>query len=118
MPIFFDGVYSLKHRGCNVANWNRLECRREKQVDGTVQINDQYPIVFIHFTKSTITGILTGEDASLMPYFKKFNACVQQHAPDIDMNQWYLTGHFQQTNSLLNPAKRKTKNIFRKIMKI
>jgi hypothetical protein len=33
LPIYFDHVKILKHRGCNVANWKQVECRREKKTD-------------------------------------------------------------------------------------
>lgn len=67
IPVFFDGVEILRHRGCNVANWNQVECKRTL-CNGTVRINHQYPVVFIHFTRSTILGILSGEDALLKPF--------------------------------------------------
>lgn len=68
LPVFFDGVKVLKHRGCNVANWNMVECRRTVEGDGTVRINGVFPVVFIHFTRSMIDGIVSGTDASLMPH--------------------------------------------------
>lgn len=68
LPVYFDGVQVLKHRGCNVANWNMVECAREADVDGTVLINGTYPIVFIHFTRSMIDGIVSGVDGLLMPH--------------------------------------------------
>lgn len=68
LPVFFDGIGILKHRGCNVANWNQLECRRTVDSQGCVLINDRYPIIFIHFTRSTINGILSGEDQLLAPF--------------------------------------------------
>lgn len=68
LPVYFDGVQVLKHRGCNVANWNMVECAREADADGTVLINGTYPIVFIHFTRSMIDGIVSGVDGLLMPH--------------------------------------------------
>jgi len=68
LPVYFDRVYPLKHRGCNVANWNMVECARTAASDGTVMINGEFPIVFIHFTRSMIDGIVSGEDGLLMPH--------------------------------------------------
>lgn len=68
LPVYFDGVHVLKHRGCNVANWNMVECARVAQADGSVLINGRDPIVFIHFTRSMIDGIVSGVDGSLMPH--------------------------------------------------
>jgi 2-polyprenyl-3-methyl-5-hydroxy-6-metoxy-1,4-benzoquinol methylase len=85
-PVLFDKVKVLKHKGCNVANWNQLECKREVSVDEEVKINGTWDIVFIHFTKSTINGILSGQDAHLKPhleiYFEKldqFKAWIPEH---------------------------------------
>ena len=64
MPIYFDDVKILKHRGCNVANWNQIECRRVKHTDNMVLINGKTPIIFIHFTKSTIRGIEVGDGSA------------------------------------------------------
>ena len=89
LPVFFEGVHILSHRGCNIANWNQLECRREKQMDGSVMINHRYPIVFIHFTKSTVNGILHGEDDALLPYLDKFRTCVGDFYPGFDSAAHY-----------------------------
>jgi hypothetical protein len=72
LPIYFEGVKILKHRGCNVANWNQMECRRIRGEDNRVLINGNDPIVFIHFTKSTISGIVKGEDSELAEYLQKY----------------------------------------------
>jgi hypothetical protein len=85
LPIYFDGIHILKHRGCNVANWNIGECRRSPQSDGTVLIQDTYPIVFIHFTKSMITGVLKGQDPHLLPHLEKFNATLLKFDPALDL---------------------------------
>lgn len=70
LPVYFDGVEVLKHRGCNVANWNLVECARTKTVEDEVLINGTYPIVFIHFTRSMIDGIVSGVDGSLRPHLE------------------------------------------------
>lgn len=79
MPVFFENVFNLKHRGCNVANWNQIECVRTVTKAGDVLINDQWPVVFIHFTNSTILGILKGGDLILMPYLKRYDARLQKY---------------------------------------
>lgn len=68
LPVFFEGVKVLKHRGCNVANWNMVECTRTVGADGEVLINGKFPVVFIHFTRSMIDGIVAGIDGALMPH--------------------------------------------------
>lgn len=66
LPVYFEGVDILRHRGCNVANWNLSENRRETSDDGMILVGGD-PLVFVHFTGSTIRGILSGEDPELQP---------------------------------------------------
>lgn len=49
IPVYFEGVHILKHKGCNVAIWNRNECPRVRQPDGGILIDNKFPVVFIHF---------------------------------------------------------------------
>lgn len=70
LPVYFDGVEVLKHRGCNVANWNMVECARIRNDQGGVFINGTFPIVFIHFTRSMIDGIVSGVDGLLRPHLE------------------------------------------------
>ncbi len=81
LPIYFDKVGILKHKGCNVANWNMVECKRSLASDGkTVVIQNKFPIVFIHFTNSTVRGISSGDDALLMPYLEKYSDTVSSYS--------------------------------------
>jgi hypothetical protein len=85
LPIYFDNVKIIKHRGCNVANWNQIECARVRRGD-TVLINGKDPIVFIHFTRSTIRGIVKGEDALLAPFFDAYRENLQRHGVCLPIN--------------------------------
>jgi hypothetical protein len=78
LPIFFEGIHILKHRGCNVANWNQLECKREL-IGDRILILGEFEIVFIHFTSSTIGGIMSGKDGLLLPYVKKYEERLKSH---------------------------------------
>jgi hypothetical protein len=85
LPIYFDNIGIIKHMGCNVANWNMLICKRESQIDGTVLINGEYPIVFVHFTSSTIRDILKGIDSHLYPYLTKYAQELLKYNPKHDI---------------------------------
>lgn len=78
IPVFFDKVNILKHRGCNVANWNQVECKRQL-VDNKLVINDGVPIVFIHFTASTVRGILNGSDKLLLPFLAIYDERLREN---------------------------------------
>ncbi|MDQ3534014.1 MAG: hypothetical protein M3421_00110, partial [Bacteroidota bacterium] len=70
-PVLFAKVHILRHKGCNVANWNTVDCPRTS--DGNkVLIENKWPIVFIHFTKSTLLGIHLGYDPVLKPYLEEY----------------------------------------------
>lgn len=71
MPLKFPETMVLQHRGCNIAKWNKNECRREIK-NGQVLINGEYPIIFIHFTKETIHEILNGKDEQLQPFLNEY----------------------------------------------
>jgi len=82
LPTRFDNVKFIRHKGCNVANWNQVDCKRHL-VDGRVLINGEFPVVFIHFTQSTIRGIVSGEDHLLEPYLREYQATVNRIDPTI-----------------------------------
>lgn len=69
----FEGVGVIRHKGCNVSNWNQIECARTILQNGEVLINSEYPIVFIHFTEGTIIDIVNNKDAALSNHLKLYN---------------------------------------------
>jgi hypothetical protein len=77
LPVAFDNVKIIRHRGCNVGAWNTIECRRV-MVNGQVLINGIYPIVFIHFNKQFIREILKGHDALLRAHFETFRTVFEE----------------------------------------
>ena len=79
LPIYFDGVKILRHRGCNVANWNQIECKRHLSAEGEVRINTDTDIIFVHFTRSTIDGIQRGDDGLLKPYLDEFLTSLEKY---------------------------------------
>jgi hypothetical protein len=79
MPVYFtDQVKMLEHKGCNVSNWNMIECERTL-VGNMVVINKEYPIVFIHYTNATIKLIANGSDALLRPLLKDYKEALLKH---------------------------------------
>lgn len=90
LPVYHEGIGIIRHRGCNLAFWNRQENVRSAGTDGEVRINGEFPVVFIHFTKSTIRSIATGEDHLLMPYLTRFNQEMERFKPGHDQVQLVL----------------------------
>lgn len=79
MPVYFEGVEVLKHKGCNVAAWNRVQCERSANSDGEVLIAGEFPIVFIHFTHSMIRNILRGKDRMLATHLEEYASVVLKY---------------------------------------
>lgn len=77
LPILFDNVKVIEHRGCNIAFWNQQECERTL-VNSQLLINKKYPIIFIHFTRKYIPELLEGHDALIMPYFREYENCFRE----------------------------------------
>jgi lipopolysaccharide biosynthesis glycosyltransferase len=84
LPVRFDHVLPIQHKGCNVAEWNINDCQRSI-VDGEVLINGNYPIVFIHFVTYTIIRILNGKDPYLLPHLNLYSTRVNKYNNNIDV---------------------------------
>ena len=80
MPIIQPATKVLHHKGCNVAEWNVDHCKRTV-IGSNVLIDDIWPIVFIHFNKTTIQAFLNGDDKLLMPYFDKYIENLKKYNP-------------------------------------
>lgn len=68
-PSRFSNVGIIKHKGCNVANWNQFDCKRTL-VDNRVLINNEFSVIFIHFTQSFLRGVLLGNDVLLKKHLE------------------------------------------------
>jgi len=117
LPTRFEGINHITHKGCNVANWNLIDCKRTLQDNGEVLINGEYPIVFIHFTNSMLDGILLGKDTLLKPYLDYYKNTLLKYS-DIDIVEaFYSIGihikpraektHTQKQDSTLLKVKKK-----------
>lgn len=83
LPVFFEAVKILRHKGCNVSFWNQQVCRRVL-VHGEVKINGTYPVVFIHFNRNYIPELLEGNDREIFPYFEQFRRTFEQTGYKLD----------------------------------
>jgi hypothetical protein len=74
----FPKVGVLSHQGCNLGEWNRVECRRTIDEHGHVLINQRWEVIFIHFTGMTIQRIVLGEDPLLLGHLKEYTATLKK----------------------------------------
>jgi hypothetical protein len=84
LPVYWSGTKILKHRGCNIADWNWDECRRTGSKESTL-INGQDPIIFIHFTDGLNAAILRGRDTILLSYVERYTALMKRFDPDFQL---------------------------------
>ena len=82
IPVRFDNVHILRHKGCNIASWNINDCKRTK-IGNDIIINNQFPIIFIHFTRDTCEQIIFGSDNILRPLLNKYADCIDRYNPSI-----------------------------------
>ncbi len=87
MPIYFDKVKILKHKGCNVANWNQDVCHRASR-NGKVIISGKYDVVFIHFTASMFKGIVNGKDLLLKPYLNEYTEILKKNGKELNLKNF------------------------------
>ena len=85
LPVQFDGIHILKHRGCNLASWNIQSSKRE-MVNGRLLINGEFEPVFIHFAKDTIVNILNKNDVLLRPYLDEYIQLLAENGFDLIKN--------------------------------
>jgi len=77
LPVQFDNVQVIKHRGCNLASWN-IDTSKREWLHGKLMINKIDEPVFIHFAKDTIVNIINKNDALLQPYLDEYIAALKE----------------------------------------
>jgi hypothetical protein len=115
MPVYFDKVKILKHQGCNVANWNQQVCKRS-EIDDRVVINDIWELVFIHFTTSTIRGILYQGDSSLKPHLEEYMSALEKSGIEL-IPERYKPNHVIGSSKLKRSTYWRAKNWLNKKIK-
>lgn len=92
MPVLFDGIEILKHRGCNVAGWNVETSIRSLNENGELRLSKYWPLIFIHYNYFTIQGILSQKDPLLQPYWERYLELIGKENPSYnptkEVNQW------------------------------
>tara|TARA_R110002072_G_scaffold117281_14_gene248278 strand:+ start:9824 stop:10744 length:921 start_codon:yes stop_codon:yes gene_type:complete len=86
MPIYFtEQVEVIQHKGCNISNWNMIECQRSLVKDDVI-IDKKFPLIFIHFTNATINFIAFGKDAILKPHLRIYKETLLNHNASFKFN--------------------------------
>jgi hypothetical protein len=93
VPIIEPTALILRHKGCNVAGWNAVICRREI-VDHRVLIDGKYDIVFIHFNENTIREIVKGSDGILFNYYRTYIETLKHYRDNLKKKEFYFDRRF------------------------
>lgn len=85
-PCYFDGLYILKHKGCNVAHWNFQERVIEEQAGGWSVSG--VPLAFFHFSGIDVAAdsqiskhrkITLADKPELRPLFESYRKNVREN---------------------------------------
>jgi hypothetical protein len=81
VPVIFDGVEVVKHRGCNFAGWNYDEVLIGKKDNQLFINNDQ--LVFIHFAQLSMERF-SNTESQVYPYYQKYLKALVKHNPNFE----------------------------------
>lgn len=70
VPVLFDDVKIVKHKGCNLAGWNYRNYSYKREKDQCVLVNNE-PLVFIHFAALSFTEFSNPSNI-FFPEFQKY----------------------------------------------
>lgn len=80
LPILNDDVMILKHKGCNLAGWNYLFYKLDRKENNGVEIEHQYPLIFIHFAETSMVhfaksdNFFNPEYLTYIEHLRKYNS--------------------------------------------
>lgn len=85
VPVIQPSTKVLNHKGCNIAEWNIQDSNRTI-VESKILIDKSWPIVFIHFNKTTIQSFINGNDMILKPYFDQYVVNLKKYNPQLNIS--------------------------------
>ncbi|MCW3127503.1 MAG: hypothetical protein JWO03_3161 [Bacteroidetes bacterium] len=88
IPVINEKAHIIRHKGCNVAEWNRAVISRSEE-DGRIILDNEYPLIFIHFNGTTIRAIVNGEEPFLTNSFDSYIANLKRYKPAVQTSQLY-----------------------------
>ncbi|MBS1618491.1 MAG: hypothetical protein JST76_08230, partial [Bacteroidetes bacterium] len=96
IPVMNEQAHVLRHKGCNVAEWNKVVIRRTER-DGQIYLDEKYPLVFIHFNGTTVRAIEQGEEPLLKKPLATYMENLSKYRADIQASDLYqLPGILEQ----------------------
>lgn len=80
VPIIFDKVQIIKHRGCNFAGWNCDNIRMEAHPTNHITI-DGDPLIFVHYTPLTIERF-RDTNSTFYNLIKAYSNALRKYEPE------------------------------------
>jgi hypothetical protein len=88
IPVINEKAHIVRHKGCNVAEWNRTVISRTEK-DGQILLDNQYPLVFVHFNGTTVRAISQGEEPLLKKSLDLYIDNLKKHKTDVQVKDLY-----------------------------
>jgi hypothetical protein len=98
LPVKFDGVKILKHKGCNLAGWNATEYSLVNQPTG-LTIEGLTPIIFIHFADLSMR-LFSHQTSNLFTYYQSYINALRKYKSDYVYKRNYFSVY--QITSFIN----------------
>lgn len=86
IPVIEERAYIVRHKGCNVAEWNRAVIARS-ELNGKVTLDGKYPLIFAHYNGTTVRAIMEGAEPCLKGSFDIYLENLKKYKPEITTDQ-------------------------------
>ena len=88
IPIINENSYIIRHKGCNVAEWNRVVISRSEK-EGKLILDEVYPLIFTHFNGTTIRAIENGHEPLLKNYLAAYLDNLKKYKAGVQVDKLY-----------------------------
>lgn len=85
LPLYFDNIGIIKHKGYNVAAWNLSYLKRTIQDDEVLVAGEK--IVFIHYSPITVRKIEEGDDFLLADHLREYKSALLKQRTNLYRNK-------------------------------
>lgn len=96
LPIQFEGIQILKHKGCNLAGWNSMNYQTQGD-NMTLKIEHVYPVIFIHFADLSMRKF-SKPTSAFFPYYQLYISELRKYKSNYTFNKkqvtWYQISSF------------------------
>lgn len=88
IPVMNEHAHIVRHKGCNVAEWNKAVISRTEQ-KGQVYLDETYPLIFVHFNGTTVRAIEQGEEPLLKEPLRIYFENLKKYKSSVSTSQLY-----------------------------